>query len=58
MKVSIITVCLNSEKTIEQTILSVINQSYDDVEYIIVDGNSSDNTLEAIKCKAALLYYF
>jgi glycosyltransferase involved in cell wall biosynthesis len=48
MKVSIITVCLNSEKTIEQTILSVINQSYDDVEYIIVDGNSSDNTLEIV----------
>ena len=48
MKVSIITVCLNSEKTIEQTILSVINQSYDDIEYIIVDGNSSDNTLEIV----------
>lgn len=48
-KISIITVSLNSEKTIERTILSVINQNYKLKEYIIVDGNSSDSTLNIIK---------
>ena len=48
MKVSIITVSFNSEKTIEQTILSVLGQTYKNIEYIIVDGNSSDNTLSII----------
>ncbi len=46
--VSIITVCLNSEKTIEQTIQSVVNQSYDNIEYIIVDGLSTDGTLTIV----------
>lgn len=48
MKVSIITVCFNAEKTIEQTINSVLNQTYQNIEYIIIDGNSKDKTLEIV----------
>lgn len=47
-KVSIITVCLNSVKTLEHTIQSVINQTYKNIEYIIVDGVSTDGTLDII----------
>lgn len=49
MKVSIITVCFNSAKTIEDTIQSVLSQDYPDIEYIIIDGASSDKTLEIIE---------
>lgn len=47
-KVSIITVCYNAEDTIESTIYSVRSQTYDNIEYIIIDGNSTDRTKDII----------
>ncbi len=49
MKVSIITVTYNSQSFLEQTICSVTEQSYANIEYIIVDGGSIDNTLSIIE---------
>lgn len=48
-KISIITVVLNRVKYIEQALLSVINQTYPNVEYIVIDGGSTDGTLDIIK---------
>ena len=45
MLVSIITVCYNSEKTVAKAIESVLNQTYPEIEYIVVDGASRDNTV-------------
>lgn len=48
IKVSIITVSYNAEHTIEQTIKSVLNQTYKNIEYIIIDGASTDSTCQII----------
>jgi len=48
MKVSIITATLNSELFIEQNILSILSQSYKDIEHIVIDGLSSDSTLDIL----------
>lgn len=47
--ITVITIVFNGEKFLEETILSVINQTYPNVEYILIDGGSSDKTLEIIK---------
>lgn len=49
MKISIITVVRNNEKTIKDAIESVLGQTYKNIEYIIIDGKSTDGTVEVIK---------
>lgn len=49
MKFSLITVTFNSSSTLRDTIQSVASQTYQDIEYIIVDGKSKDSTLEIIR---------
>ena len=49
MKISIITVVWNNKKTIKDAIESVLGQTYKDIEYIIIDGASSDGTVEVVK---------
>lgn len=55
MKISIITVCYNSAATIEKTIQSVAAQTYKNIEYIVVDGNSKDTTVAIIKNHEGLI---
>jgi glycosyltransferase len=49
MKISIITVVYNNQSTINYAIESVLNQDYPNIEYIIIDGNSTDGTLKKIQ---------
>ena len=56
--VSIITVSYNAVSTIEETINSIINQTYINIEYIIIDGGSNDGTIEIIKRYANKISYW
>ena len=56
--ISIITVVYNGEKYLEETIQSVINQTYDNVEYIIIDGGSTDGTVDIIKKYEDMIDYW
>ena len=56
--ISIVTVSYNAVSTIEQTILSVINQMYPNIEYIIIDGGSTDGTVDIIKKYADKIAYW
>ncbi len=49
VKISVVTVCFNSENTIEDTVLSVQSQRYSNIEYIVIDGKSSDATLSILE---------
>ena len=50
MKISVVTVCLNSEKTIRHTIESFLAQTWPDKEMILADGGSTDRTIEIVRC--------
>lgn len=56
--VSIITVCYNSAGTIERTIQSVVGQSYKNIEYIVIDGGSTDGTVEIIRRYASCISHW
>ena len=57
-KISIITVSFNAEKYIERTIKSVINQTYPNIEYIVIDGASKDGTMDIVKKYANKIDYY
>lgn len=57
-KISIITVCRNSERFLEETIQSVISQTYPNIEYTIIDGKSTDATIDIIKKHASHISYW
>ncbi len=58
MKISIIVVCYNSAETIEQTIYSIVNQTYPNINFVVIDGQSDDGTVEIIKKYADYIDYW
>ena len=57
-KISVITVVRNNKNDIEKNILSVLNQTYKNFEHIIIDGNSSDGTVQIIKKYEKKIHYW
>lgn len=57
-KFSVISIAYNNEKTISRCIASVVNQSFRDFEYIIVDGGSKDGTLDILRSHSSLIDYY
>lgn len=57
-KISIVTICYNSVKCIEKTIRSVLSQTYPNIEYIIIDGGSTDGTKEIIEKYSSKISYW
>jgi glycosyltransferase involved in cell wall biosynthesis len=54
-KISVVTVCWNSRNVIEETLQSVISQSYEPIEYLVIDGGSTDGTLDVIRARESAL---
>ena len=57
-KISIITVAFNSAKTIKGTIESIISQDYNNIEYLIIDGGSTDGTMDIVKSYSEHVKYY
>lgn len=55
IKISIVTICYNSAKTIEDTIKSVLNQNYGNLDYVIIDGASTDSTMDIVERYRSML---
>ncbi len=58
LKISVVTVCYNAVDCIEETMLSVLDQTYPNIEYIVIDGGSSDGTADIIRKYADRLSYW
>lgn len=58
MQVTIITVCFNSASTIAQTISSVASQTYNDIQYIVIDGGSTDRTVDIVRENSGIVDHF
>ena len=58
LKISIVTITLNNEETIEQTVKSILNQNYPNLEYIVIDGGSTDSTLNILNNYKNKFKYF